>query len=141
MTARRALLATSVIIDPPAQGIASFADEVSISAVTVAELHYGVGASTDAVVQMHRRQRLQLVLDTYDVLVFDAEAAEFYGLLANIVRQAGRNPRPRRIDLLIAATALRYGFALATRNAADLRHLQRVLTVIDVATHRAGSAG
>lgn len=132
MTGRKALLGTSVIIDPPAQGIASFADEVSISAVTVAELHYGVGASTDAVEQLHRRQRLQLVLDMYEVLPFDAEVAEFYGLLANIVRQSGRNPRPRRMDLLIAATALRHGYSLATRNGADLRHLERVLTVIDV---------
>lgn len=132
MTGRKALLDTSVVIDPPAQGIASFADEVSISAVTVAELHYGVGASTDAVEQLHRRQRLQLVLDMYEVLPFDAEVAEFYGLLANIVRQSGRNPRPRRMDLLIAATALRHGYSLATRNGADLRHLERVLTVIDV---------
>ena len=132
MTERRVLLDTSVIIDPPAQGIASFADEVSVSAVAVAELYYGVGASTDPVQQLHRRQRLQLVLDLYDVLPFDAEVAEFYGLLANIVRQSGRNPRPRRMDLLIAATALRHGYSLATRNGADLRHLQRVLTVIDV---------
>jgi toxin FitB len=81
---------------------------------------------------LHRRQRLQLVLDIYDVLPFDAEVAEFYGLLANIVRHSGRNPWPRRMDLLIAATALRHGYPLATRNGADLRHLQRVLTVIDV---------
>lgn len=47
---------------------------------------------------------------------FAAEVAEFYGLLANVVRQTGRNPRPRRIDLLIAATAVRHGFSLATRN-------------------------
>ena len=132
MTERRVLLDTSVIIDPPAQGIASFADEVSVSAVAVAELYYGVGATTDPVQQLHRRQRLQLVLDIYDVLPFDAEVAEFYGLLANIVRQSGRNPRPRRMDLLIAATALRHGYPLATRNGADLRHLERVLTVIDV---------
>ncbi|HEX6404051.1 MAG TPA: PIN domain-containing protein [Pseudonocardiaceae bacterium] len=132
MTERRVLLDTSVIIDPPAQGIASFADEVSVSAVAVAELYYGVGASTDPVQQLRRRQRLQLVLDIYDVLPFDAEVAEFYGLLANIVRQSGRNPRPRRMDLLIAATALRHGYPLATRNGADLRHLERVLTVIDV---------
>jgi len=132
VTERRVLLDTSVIIDPPAQGIASFADEVSVSALAVAELYYGVGASTDPVQQLHRRQRLQLVLDLYDVLPFDAEVAEFYGLLANIVRQAGRNPRPRRMDLLIAATALRHGYSLATRNGTGLRHLERVLTVIDV---------
>lgn len=129
---RRVLLDTSVIIDPPSDGIASFADVVSISAVTVAELHYGVGASMDPVDQLHRRQRLRLVLDTYDVLPFDVEVAEFYGLLANVVRQAGRNPRPRRMDLLIAATAARHGLSLATRNAADLRHVERVLAVIDV---------
>jgi predicted nucleic acid-binding protein len=132
VTERRALLDTSIIIDPPAQGTASFADEVSVSAVTVAELHYGVGVSSDPIQQLRRRQRLQLVLDTYDVLPFDAETAEFYGLLANVVRQAGRNPRPRRMDLLIAATAVRHGFSLATRNASDLRHLNRVVTVIDV---------
>lgn len=131
-TERRVLLDTSVIIDPPSRGTASFADLVSVSAVTVGELHYGVGASMDPVEQLHRRQRLRLVLDTYDVLPFDAEVAESYGLLANVVRQAGRNPRPRRMDLLIAATAVRHGFSLATRNGADLRHLERVLTVIDV---------
>ena len=126
------LLDTSVIINPPSRGTASFADLVSVSAVTVGELHYGVGASMDPVEQLHRRQRLRLVLDTYEVLPFDGEVAEFYGLLANVVRQAGRNPRPRRMDLLIAATAVRHGLSLATRNGADLRHLERVLTVIDV---------
>ncbi|MGH3686725.1 MAG: type II toxin-antitoxin system VapC family toxin [Pseudonocardiaceae bacterium] len=131
-TERRVLLDTSVIIDPPSQGTASFADVVSVSAVTVGELHYGVGASLDPIEQLHRQQRLRLVLDTHDVVPFDAAVAEFYGLLANVVRQAGRNPRPRRLDLMIAATAVRHGFSLATRNGADLCHLERILTVIDV---------
>lgn len=131
-TDRSVLLDTSVIIEPPAEGTASFADLVSVSAITVGELHYGVGASKDPVEQLYRKQRLQLVLDTYDVLPFDTDVAESYGLLANVVREAGRNPRPRRMDLLIAATAVRYGFSLATRNAADLQHLERVLTVIEV---------
>lgn len=83
---RKVLLDTSVIIEPPTEGVASFADLVSVSAVTVGELYYGVGASTDPVEQLCRRQRLQLVLDTYDVLPFDAEVVEFYGLVANMVR-------------------------------------------------------
>jgi predicted nucleic acid-binding protein len=33
---------------------------------------------------------------------------------------------------MIAATAVRHGLSLATRNGADLRHLERVRTVIDV---------
>lgn len=129
---RRVLLDTSVIIDPPPDGTASFADTLSVSAVSVAELHYGVGAAVDPVEQHHRRMRVALVTDTYDVVPFDVEAAEAYGLLANLVRQGGRNPRPRGIDLLIAATAVRHGFSLATRNAADFRHLQRVLSLISV---------
>jgi len=36
------------------------------------------------------------------------------------------------MDLLIAATAVRYGFSLAARNGADFCHLERVLTVVDV---------
>jgi toxin FitB len=72
------------------------------------------------------------VLDTYEVLPFDAEVAEFYSLLASVVRQAERNPRPCRMDLLVAATAVRHGWSFAARNGADLRHLERVLTVIDV---------
>lgn len=91
-----------------------------------------MGAISDPVEQLYRRQRLQLVLDTYDVLPFDTDVAESYGLLANVVRQKGRNPRPRRIDLMIAATAVRHRLSLATRNAADFRHLERVLHVIDV---------
>lgn len=49
---RKVLLDTSVIIEPPPQGTASFADLVSVSAVTVGELHYGVGASKDPVEQL-----------------------------------------------------------------------------------------
>jgi predicted nucleic acid-binding protein len=54
---------------------------------------------------------------------FDIAAAESYGLLANLARAAGRDPRPWRPDLLIAATVERHGLSLATRNAADFRYL------------------
>lgn len=129
---RQVLLDTSVVIWPPATGTATFADLVCVSAITVAELQYGIGATPDLVEQSYRRQRLRVLLDTHDVLPVDAGVAESYGLLANLVREAGRDPRPRRMDLLIAATAVRHGFPLATRNADDFRHLGRVLSVIGV---------
>jgi len=129
---RRVLLDTSVVIAPPPDDPAAVADAVSVSAITVAELHYGLGTAADPVEQHRRRERLRLVTDTYDVLPFDVEAAETYGLLANLVRGAGSDPRPRRLDLLIAATAVRHGVPLATRNAADFRHLDRVLSVVPV---------
>ncbi len=129
---RRVLLDTSVVITPPAGGLATLADLVAVSAITVAELEYGIGAATDAVERQRRRRRLQVVRGAVDVLPFDSAVAESYGVLANLVRAAGRNPRPRRLDLLIAATAERHGLSLATRNAADFRHLDRILDVVEV---------
>lgn len=129
---RRVLLDTSVVIAPPTGGLATLAELVAISAITVAELEYGIGAATDPVERQRRRRRLQVVLDAMDVIPFDSAAAESYGILANLVRAVGRDPRPRRLDLLIAATAERHGLSLATRNAADFRHLERVLDVVKV---------
>lgn len=130
---RRVLLDTSVVIEPPAAGFPSIAGAVSISAITIAELEYGVDAADDPLERQQRRSRLQRLVHAFDVIPFDLAAAQTYGLLANLVRAAGRNPRPRRIDLLIAATAVRHGLGLATRNADDFRHLERVLEVVAVA--------
>lgn len=125
-TERRVLLDTSVIIDPPSAGTGSFAVG-GVSAVTVGELYYSI----DAVEQMSRRRRLRLVLDTYDMLPFDAEVAESRpagqrrasGRPGPSPAQDGRADRRRRRAARVLA---------GTRNAADLRQLERVLTVVDV---------
>lgn len=129
---RRALLDTSVLIDYPADAVAAVADECAISAITLGELHYGISSLGDPVEQLRRRQRLQAVVDSYDVLPFDSSAAEYYGALATAVRLAGRNPRPRRLDLQIAATAVRHGLILLTRNGDDFAGLERALRVVDL---------
>lgn len=130
--ARQVLLDTSVLIAPPSAGFASIADFVAVSAISVAGLEYGVGAAVDPVERQRRRRRLSAVVAEMEVIPFDEAVAESYGLLANLVRAAGRDPRPRRLDLLIGATAERHRLSLATRNAEDFRHLERVLDVIDV---------
>jgi predicted nucleic acid-binding protein len=137
VTERRVLLDTSVLITPPADGVASIADLVAVSAISVAELEYGVDATDDAVERQRRRRLLRVVRGTLEVIPFDDEVASSYGMLANLVREAQvdqveRNPRPRRLDLLIAATAERHGLSLATRNPEDFKHLERVLDVIAV---------
>lgn len=129
---RQVLLDTSVVIAPPAAGVRSVADVVAVSVITIAELEYGVDAAKDPVERQRRRRRLRLVVQTFDVITFDLATAEAYGVLANLVRVGGRDPRPRRLDLLIAATAQRHGFSLATRNGDDFKHLERALHVIDV---------
>lgn len=130
--ARRVLLDTSVVISPPDAGFGSVADLVAVSAITVAELEYGIGVTADPVERARRRRRLQLVGDNFEIIPFDSATAESYGMLANVVRRAGRDPRPRRLDLLIAATAERHGLSLATRNAEDFRHLDSVLHVVAI---------
>ncbi len=129
---RRALLDTSVLIDFPAARVADVADEVAVSAVTIGELHHGVTAAGDPLTQLHRRQRVQTILDRFEVLSFDAATAEYYGTLAALVRQSGRNPRPRRLDLQIAATAARHGLTLLTRNGTDFTGLESAVVVIDL---------
>lgn len=138
---RRALLDTSVVIDFPAAQVAQVTDEVAVSAVTIAELHYGVAVATDPLRQMARRRRVQAVLDRFEVLSFDVKAAEYYGALAGLVRQRGRNPRPRRMDVQIAATAARHGLTLLTRNGSDFTGLESALVVVDLSDQPSGSRG
>lgn len=133
---RRALLDTSILIDPPtAPQLGQHADELAVSVITIAELQYGITAAADPLEQTRRRQRIHAVLDQFDVLPFDISTAEYYGALATLVRQHGRNPRPRRMDLQIAATAARHDLKLLTRNGDDFTGLETAITVIDL-SHR-----
>ncbi|HEY2764360.1 MAG TPA: PIN domain-containing protein [Pseudonocardiaceae bacterium] len=129
----RALLDTSALIDLlQGKALSAIVSDAAVSAVSLGELHYGVAVTDDPVVALQRRKRIEALRASFDVLPFDAEAAEQYGLLSNLVYRAGRDPRPRRMDLQIAATAMRFELPLVTRNAKDLRHLERVLVIINV---------
>jgi predicted nucleic acid-binding protein len=129
---RPVLLDTGVLIAPPAAGFASIPGAATVSSISVAELEFGVDTPADLLARRVRRSLLDAVVAGFDIVPFDHRCAASYGLLANLVRAAGRNPRPRRLDLLIAATAHRHGLALATRNVADFRHLDRVLEIVEV---------
>jgi predicted nucleic acid-binding protein len=131
VTPARALVDTSVWISPPSGGLSGYAQQVALSIVTVAELQYGLTVP-DVLQAAARRKRLAAILDRHLALPLDLETTERYGLLAGLVRQQGRNPRPRRLDLLIAATAARHRLPLLTRNAVDLAGLEQVVTVVDV---------
>lgn len=128
---RRALLDTSALIDPPsAQQASRHADELSVSVIAIGELQYGITAAADPVEQTRRRQRIQNILDRFEVLPFDVRTAEYYGALATLLRQHGRNPRLRRMDLQIAATAVHHGLILLTRNVDDFAGLEPTITVV-----------
>ncbi|MBB4684749.1 type II toxin-antitoxin system VapC family toxin [Amycolatopsis jiangsuensis] len=125
----RVLLDTSVVIDLERLDLTPFADAVpAVSTVTVAELGYGLDVD-DPIERAARTERYYAVLEQFEVLPFCTGAAKMYGTMAAVVRRYGRDPRPRRMDLQIAATAVAYELPFLTRNPKDFAGLERLLTV------------
>ena len=58
------------------------------------------------------------------------EEAKLYGALLALVRGPCRNPRPRRLDLQIAATAAAARLPLLTCSPADFAGLDRLVEVV-----------
>jgi predicted nucleic acid-binding protein len=80
-------------------------------------------------VRAERLRRLGLIEKTFDALPVDDAVARQYGHLAAAVVQAGRQPRARVADLLIAATARTHDAELWTRNLDDRTGLESLLTI------------
>lgn len=125
----RAVLDTSVVI---ATGIPPLEGELAISAATLAELHFGVLVARDTAGRAERLRRLSLLQRKFDALPIDEAVAVSYGQLAAAVVEAGRQPRARVFDLLIAATAHAHSASLYTRNASDLIGVDELVEVIPV---------
>lgn len=103
-----------------------------ITAITLAELHQGVAMAKDAASRAARAERLGVAIANFDPLPFDEDAATRYGTLVALTLAAKRDPRPRRMDLLIAAIASSRGLPLYTRNADDFRGLGDMIEIIPV---------
>jgi predicted nucleic acid-binding protein len=125
----RAVLDTSVVIAP---GIGPLVGELAISAITVAELHFGVLVASDPRIRAERLRRLSILQQRFDALPIDDSVAASYGRLAAAVVAAGRRPRARAMDLLIAGTAHAHGARLYTRNADDLAGADELIEVVAV---------
>jgi predicted nucleic acid-binding protein len=122
----RILLDTSVLLGPdpgPVEG------EIAISAVSLAELHFGVLVARSDAIRAERLRRLAVIERTFDALPVDDVVAREYGRLAAAVVAAGRKPRAPMADLLIAATALANDATLLTRNPADLVGLAELVRI------------
>jgi predicted nucleic acid-binding protein len=138
---RQGLLDTNIMIlrkwiDPD-----ELPDEMAISAITLAELSAGPHEvrrneeQNDYDEHAERARRLDVLQraeNEFDPIPFDAEAARIYGRVCAAVIGAGRKPRRRIADLMIAATAIAAGLPLFTTNPDDFRGLDDVLTVVAV---------
>jgi predicted nucleic acid-binding protein len=135
------LLDTNVLvlrrwIDP-----AALPDEMAISAVTLAELSAGPGqvranGEQDLYDEHEERSRrietLQRAENEFDPIPFDAEAARVYGRVTVAVIAAGRKPRKRLADLMIAATAIAEDLPLFTTNPGDYTGLEKLVRIVPV---------
>jgi predicted nucleic acid-binding protein len=125
----RGVLDTSVLI---ATDIASIPGELAISAVSLAELHFGVLVAKNQETRALRLTRLSAIQRRFDPLPVDDAVADSYGQLAARVALMGRQPRARTMDLLIAATAHAHDASIYTRNPDDLAGLADVVTIVHI---------
>ena len=138
---RQGLLDTNILvlrrwIDPT-----ELPDEMAISAITLAELSagpYQVRPNSEQDLydeheeRVRRTEALQRTESEFDPVPFDAEAARMYGRVTAAVVAAGRKPRRRIADLMIAATAIAEGLPLITTNPGDYVGLEKLVSIVPV---------
>jgi predicted nucleic acid-binding protein len=107
-------------------------DTLLITAVTLGELSFGPHATDDPAKRAGRVAVLQHVEATFDPLPYDQGAARLFGQICAAVRAAGREPRKRASDLMIAATAASNQLPLYTANSDDFRGSEGLVEVIEV---------
>jgi predicted nucleic acid-binding protein len=138
-SARRGLLDTNIMILRSRIVPEELPDEMAISAVTLAELSAGPhqvrpDTEQDAYFEGAERARrldvLQRAEHEFDPIPFDTDAARAYGRVTAAVIAAGRKPRRRAADLMIAATAIAAELPLYTTNPDDFAGLEHLVTVI-----------
>ncbi|MFJ9035732.1 type II toxin-antitoxin system VapC family toxin [Streptomyces sp. NPDC102406] len=115
--------------------------EMAISTITLAELSAGPhqvrgGAERSDYDEHAERARrmdvLQRAENEFDPIPFDVEAARIYGRICAAVVSAGRKPRRRVADLMIAATAAAEELPLFTTNPDDFKGLGKLITIVPV---------
>jgi toxin FitB len=117
---------TSVLI----AGAIPKGDRAAISAVSIAELHFGLLMAKDEEERARRVSRLGLVEARFpEPLPVDDLVAREWGRLKAAVSQRGGQPRRREADLAIAATANVLESALLTHNIKDFKIVEDLVDV------------
>ncbi|MFJ4690034.1 type II toxin-antitoxin system VapC family toxin [Streptomyces sp. NPDC088766] len=149
-TYQQGLLDTNIMILRRWVAPEELPDEMAITAITLAELSAGPHevrrndeqSSYDEHAERARRlDVLQRAENEFDPIPFDAEAARIYGRICAAVIGAGRKPRRRVADLMIAAIAVAEGLPLFTTNPDDFKELDDLLTVVPVTRPRVPHEG
>lgn len=127
-----AVVDTSIIAAMKLYDPAELPNTMVITAVTLGELSYGPHATDDPAKRASRVAVLQHAESTFEPLPYDQGAARLYGQICAAVRAAGRQPRMRASDLMIAATAGSNELALYTANPDDFMGSEGLVEVVAV---------
>ena len=122
------LLDTNVLIAPPS----SWPDDsFGSSIISLAELHFGIQATTDRRVRTERTRRVARYRTLLDWVPFDEYSAEAYGVLAAEVSRR-RPGHTRSKDIMIASQAYSLGIPLMTRNVKDFELVAHMVEILEV---------
>ena len=88
--------------------------QVVISAITTAELHFGVAASAQA---ERNQARLERFLTAFEIVPFDEAASRHYGSVRALLKRQGTPIGP--LDTLIAGHALALQATVVTNNVGE----------------------
>ena len=127
----RGLLDTCAVIDLEFLPKENLPLDGQVAAISVTELMLGVHIAKSPVERSVRVTRLISVGANFDVLPFDERATNAFNALVGLTVAIGRNPKPRKNDLMIAATAVANGLPLYTANVDDFHGLGSMLEVIE----------
>ncbi len=89
---------------------------LGVAVVTYAEVYQGTLRSPDPAAA---QAQLAAFLESAPILPFTEAVARRYAGLREELRRRGKRVRARALDLMIAATALEYGYELVTHNLGD----------------------
>lgn len=121
------LLDTNTLIEglfPPGEG-----HEYAVSVLTFSELITGVHAARTPALRVAKQARYDAVSARFDPVPVTASVLEAYWEIDHAEITAGRKPRKRRIDLLLAATARSAGWTVWTANRADFSGVEHLVDV------------
>ena len=102
-------------------------EEIFIASITASELLHGVERAQPAARKKARSAYVESLLGGIETIDFDLGVARTHAALWATFEKAGKMIGP--YDLLIAATALTYGYAIATLNTVEFKRVPQLKLV------------
>jgi predicted nucleic acid-binding protein len=128
----RGLVDTNIVIHLSRLDATELPEELVISSVTLAELSAGPHHADDPAERARRISILQHAEATFDPLPFDTDAARAFGQVNAAVLAAGRKPRRRLANLMIASIAIVNELPVYTTNPDDFAGLDDIVGIVPV---------